>query len=195
MLELHPVGALHEIDEEHRQDEAHGAEHADRREGLDGILAGLLQGVVGHGIGDGDGRHIECDTKRIEGVERAELDGGACAHSIPAGADHRGAGDALAQGENLLRRDPLVGDDAHQGRHENGDKTLGREEQPDLRAEAAACEETAHRGEVSPPRGELQKVHQDQPEADVGFVHEVRSLVVCIHKNTSFSRDFTIFEG
>ena len=167
VLELHAVGALDEVDEEHREDEADGAEHTDRREGLDRILAVLLQGVVGHGVGDGDGRHEEGDAQRIERVERAELDVGAGAHRVPAGGEHRQAGDALAEGQDLLRRDPLVGDDAHQGRHEDGDETLRGEEKPDLRAKAGTGEETAHGSQVGTPGGEFQKIHQDQPRADV----------------------------
>ena len=171
VLVLHAVGTLHEVHEEHREDETDGAEHADGREGLDRVLSGLLQGIVGHGVGDGDGRHIESDAQRIERIERTELDVRAGLHGIPAGAQHGETGDALAEGEHLLRRNPFVGDDAHEGGHEDGNEALGGEEKPDLRAEAALGQKTSHRGEVGTPRGELQDIHQDKPQADVGFVH------------------------
>ena len=48
VLELHALAVREEVHREHHQDEAYGAEHADGREGLDGVLACALERTVCH---------------------------------------------------------------------------------------------------------------------------------------------------
>ena len=154
MLVLDAGRILHEVDEEHRADESDRSEHADRRERLDGVLPGSLKAGVGDGVGQGDCRHVERHADRVEYVEQGEVEvrpyhvgsvGQAdVAHRVEAGGEHRRSCDQLADGQCLLGRDPSVGDDADEGRHEYGDKALRGEEQPDLRAESGLAEKTAH---------------------------------------------------
>ena len=72
VLELYAVGILYEVHEEHTADEADCTEYAYRREVLYRILSAYLEGVVGHGVGNGDSRHKESHAEKVKGVEWSE---------------------------------------------------------------------------------------------------------------------------
>ena len=154
MLVLNAVTVLYEINEQHRQDEAYRAEYTDRRKILDRIFPRFFQCIVGDGIGDGDGRHKERDAKKVAEVEDGKVETirnhigsvreGDMAHCIPTCCEHEKPCKSLAEGQDFLRRNPLVCDDAHQCGHEHGYKTLGGKEQPYLRTETGLAEKTAH---------------------------------------------------
>ena len=155
---------VQEVGHEHRADEADGAEHPDGREFLHRVHAFHGHRIVGHGVHEGDGGHEEGDAQAVQDEQGGELDRLPGAHAVEAGPGHEDAGQAVAQGEDPLGFHLLVGDDAHQRGHEDGDDPLHGEKPFDLAPEADVAQIAAERGEVGTPDGELQEQHQDELE-------------------------------
>ena len=155
---------MDEVGCQHRADETDGAEYADGRELLHGVHAFDGHRVVGHGVHEGDGGHEEGDAQAVQDEQGCELDGRAGAHAVEAGPGHEEAGEAVAQGKDPLGFHFLVGDDAHQRGHENGDDALHGEEPLDLAPETDVAQIASQGGEVGPPDGKLQEQHQNELE-------------------------------
>ena len=176
-------GALHELHvsglesggvaDEHRTDETDGSPHADGRERLDGIEAFAFEDAVSHGIGERDGGHVESDAERIEREERPELHAGTRGMGVIACGPDEDGGEQVAHAQEPLGRNPTVGDDADDGGHEDRDNTLHGVEDADVRREVGADQVRPHRGEVGPPDGVLEEVHDDETEFDA---HELLVL-------------------
>ena len=66
-------------------------------------------------------------------------------------------GDAVAERKHLLRLHLLVGKNAHEGGHEDGDDALHGKEPFDLGTQADVAEITAERRKICAPDGEFQE--------------------------------------
>lgn len=75
---------------------------------------------------------------------------------------------SLADAQRLLRGDPAVGDDTHEGRHEERCDTHRSEETADLQPceLKSSAEVGAQRNEPRTPDRVLQEVHDDKTEFD-----------------------------
>ena len=155
-----------EVDDPHGEDESDGAEDPDGGEGLHGIQAGLVQGVVRHGVAQCDGRHEEGHAQGIIGEDLPEGDLIAVFHAHVTRQCHEHGGQEMTDAEHLLRRHPAVGDDADQGGHEQRHDALDGEELSDVGTHADAAQIDAKRTEISSPNGKDQEVHHDQSEFD-----------------------------
>ena len=113
---------------------------------------------------EGDRGHEESDAQAVQDEQGSELDGRSGAHAVEAGPGHEEAGEAVAQGKDPLGFHFLVGDDAHQRGHENGDDALHGEEPLDLASETDVAQIASQGGEVGPPDGKLQEQHQNELE-------------------------------
>ena len=92
--------------------------------------------------------------------------------AVQAGADHEDTREAVAEREHFLRLDLAVGDNAHQGGHEEGYDALHRKEPLDLGAHSDAAKIATDRSKVSAPDGELKEIHQNQLEGNgFDFLH------------------------
>ena len=65
----------------------------------------------------------------------------------------------MAATQQTLGRNPTVGNDTHDGGHENRDDTLHGEERSDVLAHAHVSQVNTHTGEVSSPDSKLKEVH------------------------------------
>ena len=61
-----------EVDEPHGGDKADGTENTDRREVPDGIESTVFQNREGHGIREGDRRHVEGHAQAVGRKDRAD---------------------------------------------------------------------------------------------------------------------------
>lgn len=156
-----------QIDNPHGDDEADGAEHADGREGLHRIHASSLQSVISHSVRQCQRRHIKGHGDGIEAEKRAKLDGIACIQAIEARRDHGNACNAMADSQHFLCRDPFVSHDANERRHENGDNALYGVEDADVSAQAMGKQKGAHTGQIRPPDGKLEEIHDNQSDFQV----------------------------
>ena len=152
---------LNQIDEPHGGDEADRAPDPDGREVLHGIEFRQVEGIVGHRVREGDGGHVEHDAHQHAGVQGSV--GG-----LRGGCDEEPGADELADAQQLLRGDPAVGDDTHEGRHEERCDTHRSEETADLQPceLKSSAEVGAQRNEPRTPDRVLQEVHDDKTEFD-----------------------------
>ena len=153
---------MEEVRQKHRADETDRSEYPYRGEFLHGIESGFAQGVVRHGIRDGDCRHEESHAEAVEYEQRGELYGVTRLHAVYSRTYHEETGKTMAEGEYLLGLDVTVGDYSHQRRHEDGHNSLHGEEPLDLGTQTDVAEITAEGSEVGAPYRELQEVHQDE---------------------------------
>ena len=153
------------VDEPHCGDEANGSQHTDGREVLHGVHAIVLQDGEGRGVLQGDGGHVEAyadGIHRDEGALVGQLIAEARLIALPPATEHGGASHEMTKTQQSLRLDILVGHDAHEGGHEDGDKTLDGVEPGYRRTQAGSAEIIAHACEVGSPDSELQEAHYCQ---------------------------------
>ena len=134
-----------EVNDPHGRDEADSTEDTDGREVLNRIHAGFDEGIESDGVGERDGRHEECDGEGVEGEQRAEVYIGG-REGIHTCCAHKQAGEGMAETEGLLRLDPAVCDDTHEGRHEETNYTLDGIEPSDVLTKPLLEEVGSHRG-------------------------------------------------
>ena len=154
------------IADEHRADEADSAPDTDRRERLHGIHTGPFEHAVGHGIREGDRRHVEGYAERIEREEDPERDLRTGREGVVARSSHEEGGRQVADAEQPLCRHPAVGHDSDDGGHEERDDALHGIEDSDMRRQIDAHKIGSHRGQVRTPDCILKKVHDHEAEFD-----------------------------
>ena len=121
LVELHVVSLeARKVADEHGNDEAHSAEYADWRKGLDGVVAALLERGVCHGVRQRQRRHVERHAQRVED----EHGGYKVALRKVARTRDEDSRKAVADAQKALCRYPLIGDDTHDGGHEDGYNAL-----------------------------------------------------------------------
>ena len=115
------------VDKPHSSDETDCSEHTDGREVPDGIEAIVLQNGECCRVGQRDSRHIECHAQGVERNEQrfvGQFIAEACLFAHPPAADHEGASHQMAQSQQALWLDVLVGNDTHQRWHKDADNAL-----------------------------------------------------------------------
>ncbi len=117
---------LQEVYHPHGNDEPDGAEDSDRRESLDRIQSGLFQRVVGNGIRQCQGRHIESDAERVPREDLRESHIAAHGKADVSHRQHAGGSQKMAIGQQALGLHPAVGHDADQPGHKDRHNTLHR---------------------------------------------------------------------
>ena len=129
-----------EVHNPHGKDEADGTEHTDRGEGLHRVETGLVQGIVGYGVAQGDGRHEEGHADGIIREQLSETDRTTVFVAHVTRQGHENGGKEMADAQQLLCGNPAVSNDAHQGRHEKGNDALDGEEFADVGTHADTAE-------------------------------------------------------
>ena len=114
-----PYGA---VDKPHRHDKADRAQHSYWWEVLNGIKSVVLQYRESCGVRQSQRRHIESNAQRVHAYEQALVrqlvaEAGRKAH-IPA-AQHGSARYQMADAQEALRLNILVGHDTHQRGHKD----------------------------------------------------------------------------
>ena len=156
-FDLH-ASDMHQIDEPHGGDESHGAPHADGREVLYAVEFRQIKGVVGHGVRQRDGRHVEHHAQQHAAVQRRIL-------GLRGRGDEEPAADEVADAQQFLRRNPAVGDDSHDGGHEQrGDAHRGEKAAYLQSGETEPPDIGPQRDEPRTPDRILEEVHDDKPE-------------------------------
>ena len=161
-----------EVDEPHGGDKADGAEDTDRREVPDGIESAVFQNREGHGIREGDRRHVEGHAQAVGRKDRA--DGGRLTgegqfrglETEPGGHQHEDGGCEVRDAEQPLRFDELVGNGSDDRGHEDRDNPLRDIKPGDILSQPHAAEEIADTDKIGSPNGELEKVHDDETRLD-----------------------------
>ena len=150
---------MRQVDEPHGGDEPHGSPYADGREMLHGVEPGQVEGVVGHGVRQGDGRHVEHHAQ-----QHAAVQGGIV--RLRGRGDEKRAADEMADAQQFLRRNPAVGDNTHHGGHEQRSDSHRREEAADLQSREveSASQVGAQRNKPRAPDRILEEVHDDKPK-------------------------------
>ena len=149
------------IHKPHRGDETYRAKYADGREVRDGVQPVILEDGEGRRIGEGQRGHIESHAHRVDGDEQGRVGGGRGAAEIGK-AQHHAACYQVADAEQLLRLDKLIGDDTHECGHEDGDDALDGIEPSNLCAHTSRAQVVAHRSQIGAPNCKLQEVHDDE---------------------------------
>ena len=149
------------IHKPHRGDEAHCAKYADGREVRDGVQPVILEDGEGRRIGEGQRGHIESHAHRVDGDEQGRVGGGRGAAEVGK-AQHHAACHQVADAEQLLRLDKLIGNDSHECRHKDGDDALDGIEPGNLGDHAGTNQIVAHRGQIGAPNCKLQEIHNDE---------------------------------
>ena len=157
-LDLHAPD-VRQVDEPHGGDESHGSPYADGREMLHGIEPGQIEGIVGHGVRQGDGRHVEHHAQQHAAVQRG-------VSRLRGRGDEKRAADEMADAQQFLRRNPAVGDNPHHGGHEQRGDSHRREEAADLQSREveSASQVGAQRDKPRTPDRILKEVHGDKPK-------------------------------
>ena len=146
-----------EVHRPHGTDEAHRSPYADGRKGLDGVETGAVQCRKGHGICQSNGGHEEGYAERVEGKEKGEADIAGSRQSVAAGEQHEKSSHEVAEAQQPLGGNPLVGHDAHQCGHEERDEALRTVEPTDVSAHSLTAEIKPHGNEIGTPNGELKE--------------------------------------
>ena len=102
----------------HRGDEADSSKHADGREVFLGIHAVVLEQREGHCVGQSQRGHVKRYAQRVNGDKRNLVRLG-IGHTHVGKSNHRHASDQVADTQQALGLDVLVGHNAHESRHEN----------------------------------------------------------------------------
>ena len=150
---------MRQVDEPHGGDESHGSPYADGREMLHGIEPGQIEGIVGHGVRQGDGRHVEHHAQQHAAVQRG-------VSRLRGRGDEKRAADEMADAQQFLRRNPAIGDNPHHGGHEQRGDSHRREEAADLQSREveSASQVGAQRDKPRTPDRILKEVHGDKPK-------------------------------
>ena len=150
----------HQVDQPHGADEADGAEDTDGWEVLHRVHPRLGECRECHRVGQGDGRHKERHAQRIEEEQRAKLCARASCIAIITSSAHKYGGNEVAETKEPLCRYPPIGDDTHNGGHENGDNALNGIKPTYLRGQTDIDKIGTHGCQVGTPYCELKVVHQ-----------------------------------
>ena len=117
------------------------------------------EGIVGHGVRQGDGRHVEHHAQQHAAVQRG-------VSRLRGRGDEKRAADEMADAQQFLRRNPAVGDNPHHGGHEQRGDSHRREEAADLQSREveSASQVGAQRDKPRTPDRILKEVHGDKPK-------------------------------
>ena len=150
------------IHKPHRDDKAHRTQHADRRKVLHRVETVVLQDGECRRISQGNRRHEESHTQRIEcnkGCLVCNLVAEACLKAHAPAAQHKAACQQMTESQQSLRLDILIGDDTHQCGHKETDNTLNRIEPGYLITQSSNTQIVSHTGQIGTPHGKLQEIH------------------------------------
>ena len=161
----------HEIHKPHGADETDGSKHADRWEVLHGVHSRFRESIICHGVGECQRWHVESNAQGIEREDRTKLCVLAVRITIPRSAKHEQASQEMAVTQQALSRNPAVGNDTDDGRHEDGNDALHRVEPTNLGAQSDVAKITTHASEISSPHSKLQEVHHNQANFQRRTVH------------------------
>ena len=161
------------VDKPHRGDETDCTEHTDGREVLLGVHPVVLQDGERHRVGQGQRGHVECHAEGVDG-NKHRLIGYGGAHAHIGKVNHRCTSNQVADAQQTLRLDVLVGDNTHESGHENRHDALDGIEPRDFGTHACTSQIVAHAGEIGTPHSELQEIHHD--ESQLKIFHKTDAL-------------------
>ena len=110
---------MSEIDNPHGNDEADGSKDSDARKLGNRVEPRLFERVVRNRVAQGEGRHVECNSNRIDREELPEGYVLAVGHAQITNGEHAQRRHKVAETKHLLCLNPSVGSDTDDSRHKN----------------------------------------------------------------------------
>ena len=136
----------HDVDKPHATDETYCTKDTDGRKVPDGVHACLGEGTISYGITKCQSRHVECYADRVEGEQSGKGHVCACIIAIGCSSHHKSTGQQMAKTKQTLGGNPTVCNNAHKGRHENGNDALHGKKRTDMSGHSGIGEVDAHTG-------------------------------------------------